>query len=60
MALASGMVFGTQQSGRDKNLDPSSGNVVDKAGDEEFAGQQRIGLHRGDIDNHGLIWVANC
>jgi len=60
IALASRMAFGTQRSGRDKNLDPSSGNVVDKAGDEEFAEQERIGLHRGDIDNHGLIGVGNC
>jgi hypothetical protein len=60
LALASRMVFGTQQSGRDNNLNPSSGNIVDEAADEEFPGQQRISLQRGDIDNHGLIWVGNC
>jgi hypothetical protein len=54
------MAFGTQQSGRDNNLNPSSGNIVDEAADEEFPGQQRIGLQRGDIDNHGLMWVGNC
>ena len=60
MALALRMAFDTQQSGRDKNLNPSSGNIVNEAADEESPGQQRIGLQRGDIDNHRLIWVGNC
>ena len=40
----SGWAFGTQRSGRDENVCTSGGDVIDKAGDEEFSGQQRIGL----------------
>jgi hypothetical protein len=53
------MAFGTQQSGGDKNLYPSGGDVIDKAGDEKSSGQQRIGLQRGDIDGHGLMRVGD-
>jgi hypothetical protein len=53
------MAFGTQQSGGDKNLYPSGGDVVDKAGDEKSPGQQRIRpsarRHRG----HGLMRVGD-
>ena len=53
------MAFGTQQSGGDKNLYPSGGDVVDKAADEKSPGEQRIGLQRGDIDGHGLMRVGD-
>jgi hypothetical protein len=59
LALASGRVFGTQQRRGDNDLYPSGGNVVDKAGDEESPGEQRIGLQGGDINGHGLKGVGD-
>lgn len=58
-SLASGRVFGTQQRRGDNNLYPSGGNVVDKAGDEESPGEQRIGLQGGDINGDGLMGVGD-
>ena len=59
LALASGRFFGPQQRRRDNNLYPSGGNVVDKADDEEFPGEQRISLQGGDIEGHGLMGVGD-
>jgi hypothetical protein len=49
------MAFGTQQSGGDKNLYPSGGDVVDKAPvTRNPPGSSGLGLQRGDIEATAL------
>ena len=55
--ITHGFLDATERGGQ--NLDPSSGDVVDKAGDEKSSRQQRIGLQRSDIDGHGLMRVGD-
>ena len=50
---------GLSKAGGHNKLDPSGGNVVDKAADEKSPGKKRIGLERGDIDSHSPVRVGN-